>query len=125
MAKIINTEIMDYVRQWAGKKTSVDMADDLDVNKSTIKKYAEMMGISLVLHEKIERYELIDSLIDKHYQDKSVREIAKLAGVKMARVRYRGLVKGVEFLREVAPPKMVVVEEGEFFNEGARTNWLL
>lgn len=125
--KIITAPVKSYIRKWAGKKSPIEMAVDLDVSKSLIVAHASRMNISLQKKDIIKSNKHIDKIITQHYKEMTPREMAALANVGIHRIRYRGYRRGIEFLREVAPPEKKFIKKGNslLFDETHHENWLI
>lgn len=118
-------ELTEGIKKLAGKKSSSQIAAELNVSQGTVRNTAQELGISLELAETVERIKRIDSLLDQYGNSLSVKEYADLAGVEMARVRYRGKLKGIEFKSEWKKEEPVKKERSKYFRVSARENWLV
>lgn len=125
MAKPIDKKVIDYIKTWAGKKTTYEIAIDLEVSFSTIRKYAADLNISLVLPERVERANMISQAVKDHHATKTVSEISAMLKVPYGTVRYHGSELGLCFKSGEENRVKKVVEQGEYFNESQRTNWLI
>lgn len=125
MPKILDKSIVEYIRKWAGKKTTYEMANDLEVSFGTITNQAYKYNISLRIIEKEERARMISEAVKEHHENMTVLEIAKALGVPKQTLRYHARMQGVEFKRVYPERENTAAFEGEFFNEGSRTNWLI
>lgn len=120
-------EILDYLNQYAGYKTPVEMAIELGISKNALICRANKWKISLKIKSKVESIKNVNNLIDQYHKIKSVNEIAELAGVPPYIIRVRGRTRGIKFFSY--KPQYQKVENDEsnnlYFNEDARENWLI
>lgn len=125
MAKRFDKNVMDYIKKWAGKKTTYEIAIDLDKSFSTIRNNAAALGISLLITENVKKTEQIKAAVKEHHSEKTLSEIAKMLNASPGTVKYHGTMQGLEFKQFDRPSKKRVLEEGEYFNESQRSNWLI
>lgn len=125
MAKQPDVKVMDYIKKWAGKKTTYEIAIDLDKSFSTIRNNAAALGISLLITENVKKTEQIKAAVKQHHSQKTLSEIAKMLNASPGTVKYHGTMQGLEFKQFDRPVKQRQVLESEYFNEGSRTNWLI
>lgn len=125
----LKVDVPAYIREWAGKKTALEMAMDLDISKSTIVSHAIALDISLVLDSVAEENRKIDEAIKKYADSKTVPEIARLINVPHHRIRSRGYWRGIKFkstYTTLTKSKSDKIESSEvYFREHSRKNWLI
>jgi hypothetical protein len=129
MPKVLKKSIAEYITQWAGKKTTYDIASDLEVSFDTVRSYANDLGVSLVAAGSEERTEMIRAAVIKHHATMSITEIARMINVPYGTVKYHGIAQGVSFFSYKERGKVKEMEKPEdingFFDETKYRNWLL
>ncbi len=65
------------------------------------------------------------SFIEKHCKEHTMSEIARMLKITPSAVRFHGLEAGIVFERKKWSTKKLVFQEGKFFNESHRENWLV
>lgn len=71
-----------------------------------------------------EKLVLIKETIMRLHKESTISEIARLVGTSPSSVRHHGLAMEVTFTKRWSTNKKVY-QEGKFFNESHRENWLI
>lgn len=126
MPKVMPVDLIrSHIKEWAGKKSKMQIAADLGISTTAVQNCATLMRISLEVTENVERRKKIDEVITEHHSKKTVREIADMVHESEGIIRYHGGILGLDFKPfRRGPGKINKVKRG-CFNEGANTNWLV
>lgn len=126
MPKRIPQSAIPQIKKLAGKLPIDEIAVKLKISRSSVILHAGKMGVSLQTPEKIDRAKLISKTVKEKHTEMTVTEISNMLGVPYNTIRYHGNVLEVVFKQYHEPSKdQKEIHRGEFFNEGARSNWLI
>lgn len=118
--------IRSHIKEWAGKKSILQIAEDLGISATSVKNNAALIPVSLEVTEVIERRKRITNIITKHHSKKTIPEIAEMTKESYGVIKYYGDVLGLEFKPfRRGPGKVQPIRNGKYFNERANTNWLV
>ena len=128
-------ELEIYIRTHAGVKSVKQMAAETYCDKGRIAQLARVRGICIRNIEQMARRADLERLIRLHHKDKTVKEVALLAGQPLQTAATTGRRMGIKFklTKFYKPEKEKIVEEewkpieldGPFFNEHQMDNWLI
>lgn len=127
MPKVMPVDLIrSHIKEWAGKKSILQIADDLGISATSVKNNAALIPVSLEVTETVERRKRINKIITKHHSKKTICEIAEMTHESYGIIKYYGDVLGLEFkaFRRGAG-KVHPIRNGKYFNERANTNWLV
>ncbi len=117
-------EFRDYIRKWAGIRSVKQMISEINVSSSCLLAHAQEMGLSLELKGKVEQREMIIQAVREYHDKLNGSAIAKKLNVYPSSVYYAASQLGIELKREVRTQKEPAMGTN-FFDESARSNWLI
>lgn len=120
-------EVDNSIRQYAGVKSCTNIADMCGVVTSTVSNYARMMGLSLVIIEKVEKRKVAEEFIKENYSSVTCAEAATRLDLKPQVAHYYAEELGLRFKsgrKEKYRTEKIQQREG-IFNVMAKSNWLL
>lgn len=126
----ISLGVQQYLRDNAGKKSVQDMVKESGYKRGSIKTFASVLGISLLLDDEVKRIEerqkKTDAAIRKYCGYKKAKEIGRLIGETANYVFSRSRVIGYSF-SDLAKVEVDYVSRGsvQYFNYRAYDNWLV
>lgn len=126
MPKVMEVDLIrSHIKEWAGKKSKLQIAADLGISTTAVQNSATLMRISLEVIEKVERRKNIEKVIKKYHSKMTASQIADLSKESIGIIKYHGEILGLDFKPfRRGPGKINKVKRG-CFNEGANTNWLV
>lgn len=120
-------ELKYYILQNAGNKTRYQMHVETEVNELTISKYASLMGVSLVVTEKIEKREKLRNAIREQYDQFTAKQFADQLKMPVNTVRYHAWSMGIVLKRDTANPVPIpaIKHKEKLFNPHLYENWIV
>jgi len=113
--------VENYLRENAGKIPSAKMAEELNLQKVTLRGYAWRLGIDLTVKSYVEEIEKKKKTVAELYGKMTVKDIAAKMGISPSSVTYYAYKVGV--LRPARTKE--VTHNGRFFNEKVHQDWII
>lgn len=122
-----NKEILEDLRQWAGKEKIAAIAQRLQVDIDLLRKIAERARISIKYKDPA--LDRRDEFVKANHSSMTAREMARTLKTKINSIYSIASRLGVECV-EAAPvkekePELIMETEDGYFNEHAHETWLI